>query len=113
MGKLSVWLPLIETLKQQGLSDMEVVNHGALPNSAGRLGACFLCDGVDDYISGTYEATANITFAAWVCFPTVPSGRHVFDARTSAGVGYQPMYLTATGIQYGCSGSTYETVNYL
>lgn len=102
---LQVWLPLIKDLRQQGLSNITVTNNGATFNSAGKLGGCYLFDGSNDYMVGTYNATAEISFAAWINMPVLPGGKHIFDARTSAGSGYQPMYLTNTSIQVGCSGS--------
>ena len=38
---LVVWLPLTKDLRQQGLSDVEVTNNGAVFNSAGKLGGCY------------------------------------------------------------------------
>ena len=38
---LQVWLPLTKDLRQQGLSDVEVTNNGAVFNSAGKLGGCY------------------------------------------------------------------------
>ncbi len=111
---LQVWLPLTKDLKQQGLSNVTVTNNGATFNSAGKLGGCYLFDGSNDYMVGTYNATAEISFAAWINMPVLPGGKHIFDARTSAGSGYQPMYLTNTSIQVGCSGSGsgYPSFNY-
>lgn len=43
---LRVWLPLTKDLRQQGLSDVEVTNNGAVFNSAGKLG-------------GTYSSTTS------------------------------------------------------
>ena len=109
---LRVWLPLTKDLRNQGLDSITVTNNGATFNSAGKLGGCYSFDGTNDYLVGTYDATANITFAAWINMPTLPGGRHIFDARTSAGVGYQPMYLNNTGIQVGCSSSGYSSFIY-
>ena len=111
---LQVWLPLTKDLKQQGLSNVTVTNNGATFNSAGKLGGCYLFDGSNDYMIGTYNATAEISFAAWINMPVLPGGKHIFDARTSGGTGYQPIYLTNTSIQVGCSGSGsgYPSFNY-
>ena len=109
---LSVWLPMTKDLRQQGLSDVEVTNNGAVFNLAGKLGGCYLFDGSNDYLVGTYEAGAEVSFAAWVNLPTLPGGRHIFDARTSNGTGYQPMYLNSSSIQIGCSGSSYSSFTY-
>ena len=109
---LQVWLPMTKDLRQQGLSDVEVTNNGATFNSTGKLGGCYLFDGSNDYLVGTYEAGAEVSFAAWVNLPALPGGRHIFDARTSNGAGYQPMYLSKSSIQIGCSGSNYSSFTY-
>ena len=103
---------MTKDLRQQGLSDVEVTNNGAVFNLAGKLGGCYLFDGSNDYLVGTYEAGAEVSFAAWVNLPTLPGGRHIFDARTSNGTGYQPMYLNSSSIQIGCSGSSYSSFTY-
>ena len=110
---LRVWLPLTKDLRNQGIDKVTVTNNGATFNSAGKLGGCYLLDGTDDYITGTYTATEEITFCAWVYLLTLPSGKHVFDGRTADGsVGYQPMYLTDTQIQIGGTGSTFTYIDY-
>lgn len=38
---LVVWLPMTKDLRQQGLSDVTVVNNGATFNSSGKLGGCY------------------------------------------------------------------------
>ena len=110
---LQVWLPLTKDLRQQGLSSSTVTNNGATySSSGGKLGGVYTFDGTDDYISGTYTAGVNISFAAWIYLPTLPGGKHIFDARTSGGTGYQPMYLTNSQIQIGGSGSAYANISY-
>ena len=95
---------------------MTITNNGATyDNSVGcPMGGCYSFDGSNDYLTGTYEGTDNITFAAWIYFPTLPGGKHVFDGRISSNgdVGYQPMYITNTQIQIGCSKSSYVYFNY-
>lgn len=109
---LRVWLPLTKDLRNQGLDDVTVTNNGATFDANGKLGGCYLFDGSNDYLTGTYEAEAEVSFAAWVNLPTLPGGRHIFDARTSNGTGYQPMYLNNNSIQIGCSGSSFSSFNY-
>lgn len=108
---LQVWLPLNGNLNNQGLYDTTIVNHSATVNSSGKIGSCYNFSNA--YISGTYKATPEISFACWIYFNTVPSGQHVVDARRkSDGVGYQPMYFTASTIQLGCSNTGYPNYSY-
>jgi len=108
---LKVWLPLDGDLRNLGASDIEVVNNGATVNDAGKIGKCYYFDG-GSYVSGTYKITENISFCCWAYFPSVPNGKHLFDARTPNGVGYQPMYISTGGIQIGGSGSTFPSIGY-
>ena len=108
---LQIWLPLNGDLHNQGLSNIQVINHGATIDTTGKLGKSYLFNGTNNYISGTYEATTEISFCAWVRFISIKSA-HVFDARTSNGIGYQPIYITSSIIQIGCSGSNYYNINY-
>jgi hypothetical protein len=86
---LQVWLPLNGDLHNQGLSNITITNNGAIVDNNGKIGKCYSFDGTNDYIYGTYKITSNISFCCWVYFPTVPSGRHVVDARNTAGtLGY-------------------------
>ena len=109
---LQVWLPLTKDLRQQGLSDVTVTNNGATFDSTGKLGGCYSFNGSNNYIKGNYIATETMSFACWVYLPAVITGKHVFDARTSGAAGYQPIYLTASTIQIGNSGTGYTNFNY-
>ena len=111
---LRVWLPLNDgTLKNIGISNIKVTNNGATVNDSGKIGKCFNFDG-NDYIGGTYTLSNTMTFAAWVYFNlSVPAGKHVFDARTSSGTGYQPIYIANSRIQIGGSGSSYTYFDYV
>lgn len=42
---LRVWLPMTKDLRNQGLDDVTVTNHGATFNSAGKLGGCYYFNG--------------------------------------------------------------------
>lgn len=64
---LQVWLPMTEDLRQQGLSDIAVVNNGATFNSSGKLGGCYSFDGNDEIQSSTNlsitgDASYSISF---------------------------------------------------
>ena len=109
---LRVWLPLNGTLENRGISDVTVTNNGATVDNNGKIGKCYSFDGSNDYLTGTYNAGIETSFAAWIYLPTLPGGKHIFDARTSSGTGYQPMYLNNASIQIGSSGSGYATLYY-
>lgn len=64
---LVVWLPMTKDLRQQGLSDVTVVNNGATFNSSGKLGGCYSFDGGDEIQSSTNlsitgDASYSISF---------------------------------------------------
>ena len=110
---LKIWLPLDGDLRNLGCSGVEVTNNGATVDSNGKIGSCYSFDGTNDYIIGTYTPTTNISFCCWVYFPTVPAGKHIFDARNTAGnSGYQPIYINTSSIQIGGSGSSYISFSY-
>lgn len=66
---LQVWLPLTKDLRQQGLSNVTVTNNGTTYSSTGgKLGGCYIFDGVDDAITvGNLSTlvTDNFSFACW------------------------------------------------
>ena len=74
---LQVWLPLTKDLRQQGLSDTAITNHGATFDSNGKLGGCYSFDGTDDNLSYTpsVDGIETLSIAFWVC-PTAatPAG---------------------------------------
>ena len=74
---LQIWLPLTKDLRQQGLSDTAITNHGATFNSNGKLGGCYSFDGTDDNLSYTpsVDGIETLSIAFWVC-PTAatPAG---------------------------------------
>lgn len=48
---LRVWLPLNGDLHNQGLSNVTATNHGATVSTSGKIGSCYIFDGIDDYLS--------------------------------------------------------------
>ena len=66
---LQVWLPLTKDLRQQGLSDTVITNHGATFDSNGKLGGCYSFDGTDDNLSYTpsVDEAETLSIAFWVC----------------------------------------------
>lgn len=76
---LQVWLPLDGDLKNNGLLDVIVTNHGATVENNGKIGKCYSFDGVDDYITTTYSTAigmADFSIAMWVKIPTLTSGSY-------------------------------------
>ena len=65
---LQVWLPMTKDLRQQGLSDVTVVNNGATFNSSGKLGGCYSFDGTDDRIYANNVSLNNSAMSGccWV-----------------------------------------------
>ena len=67
---LQVWLPLTKDLRQQGLSNVGVINNGATYSSTGgKLGGCYSFDGTDDNFSYIPNVDELETFsvAVWIC----------------------------------------------
>ena len=63
---LQVWLPLTKDLRQQGLSNVTATNNGAIFDSAGKLGGCYLFDGSSSRIScSSYTWTYPMSICAW------------------------------------------------
>lgn len=48
---LQVWLPLNGDLKNNGLLDISVVNHGAIVNTNGKIGSCYQFNNNNSYIA--------------------------------------------------------------
>lgn len=74
---LRIWLPLTKDLRQQGLSNVTVINNGATFNSAGKLGGCYQFDGSNDNFTYTPNVDSLETFsiALWLCPTTsTPAG---------------------------------------
>lgn len=71
---LQVWLPLTEDTRNQGLSNVTVMNNGATFNSAGKLGGCYYFNRassnylkIDNPIA---TATNGVSMAFWVKLPS-------------------------------------------
>jgi hypothetical protein len=67
---LQIWMPLNGHLKNFGLSNVTITNHGATANSDGKTGSCYYFDGTDDYIEisipSTITSLKNTSLAMWV-----------------------------------------------
>ena len=95
---LRVWLPLTKDLRNQGLSSVNVTNHGATYQSTGgKLGGCYYFSGsTSSYISTDYPTnidTSDFSISLWVKIPTMTSGSYYAictsktASATSAGFG--------------------------
>ncbi len=71
---LQVWLPLTKDLRQQGLSNVMVINNGATFNSTGKLGGCYYFNrSSSNYlkINNPLTSSANgVSMAFWVKLPS-------------------------------------------
>lgn len=66
---LLYWLPMLGSLKNQGLSEATPVNHGATINNSGKLGKCYSFSGSSQYIDTGFKesiSTGDFTISAWV-----------------------------------------------
>lgn len=66
---LLYWLPMLGSLKNQGLSEATPVNHGATINNSGKLGKYYSFSGSSQYIDTGFKesiSTGDFTISAWV-----------------------------------------------
>lgn len=115
MAEAMVWLPLTGDLSNVGLEKMTITNNGAVVNTGGKIGSCYSFNGNDsNMVVSSIDGTVDeISFCCWFCPQTGFSSAHLMDVRTDAGVGYQPMYITASSIQVGGSSTSYPTLAYV
>ena len=101
---LKVWLPLIENFNNQGTYINNPTNSGATVSTSGPLGGSYSFDGTNDQIQTTYLCAENtMSVCMWVNFSKI--GVHLLDMRNSSGSGYQPAYVSTSGIQVGGSSN--------
>ena len=100
---LRVWLPLNGNINNYGISDAIATNSGATVDNNGKIGKCYSFNGSSAKISTSINLTPEMSFCTWVKFNSVQN--FVIDARNSSGQGYQPMYISSTGVQIYSSGS--------
>ena len=109
---LKVWLPLIENFNNQGTYINNPTNTGATVSTTGPLGGSFSFDGTNDQIQTTYLCAENtMTVCMWVNFSKFSV--HLLDMRNSSGTGYQPAFVSTTGVQVGgTSNGQWPYINY-
>lgn len=114
MAEAMVWLPLTGDLNNLGLQKVTVTQNGTTIDDAGKIGVCYSFDGSEDYLSvSSIDGTVpEITFCCWFSPREGFESAHLMDVRSTAGVGYQPMYITASSIQVGGSSTAYPTIGY-
>lgn len=109
---LKVWLPLISDTNSIGLIREGITPHNISTYSASKFGTAAQLNGSNGYIEGSVYTTATMTYMCWVYFDTL-KGCHLLDCRTSAGNGYQPMYINpSSGVQVGGSTSAFPYIAY-
>lgn len=89
---LLVWLPLIDDTENQGLANINMINHNATSNTAGKLGNCYQFNGSTAYINeNSYDWTKfnvhQFTLCCWYKEPSpVASGNsQIIHIGTSSG----------------------------
>lgn len=109
---LKVWIPLIEDYHNQGTEIVDVGNTGATASTSGPLGASYSFNGTNNQITASYTcAESELTVCMWVTFTKL--GVHLLDMRNSDNTGYQPMYVSSSGIQVGGSNSSYVYIDFV
>jgi hypothetical protein len=87
---LQIWLPLTETVNNQGLSNVTITNVGVNVNHEGKLGYCYNFNGIDSRIASSSKIW---NYPLSVCGWFKPSGL--------SGTQYWVSYNTATGTAGG------------
>ena len=84
---LQVWLPLNGNLENKGLSKITITNNDATIDDNGKIGKCYLFDGVNNYIKILYDNFSN-NFSISLWFYRI-NGTWIFNTRNSTygGVG--------------------------
>lgn len=89
---LLIWLPLIDDTENQGLANINMINHNATSNTAGKLGNCYQFNGSTAYINeNSYDWTKfnvhQFTLCCWYKEPSpVASGNsQIIHIGTSSG----------------------------
>ena len=112
---LKIWLPLVSSLNNQGTEISNFYSGGsAVPtlSTAGPLGNSYTFNGSSNVLKGTYTvAESEFTVCMWVTFTKL--GVHLLDMRNSDSTGYQPMYVSSSGVQVGGSNSSYVYINFV
>ena len=119
---LVVWLPMTKDLRQQGLSDVTVVNNGATFNSSGKLGGCYSFGTGDSYItidSTPLKTFTEFSFACWVkIISWNTSYSTIFAAKNGTGVSWNNLIFSLlrnssnSTLCFNISnGSNYTTTN--
>jgi len=97
---LKIWLPLINSEYNQGTEANAVKNSGATVSTSGPLGGSYSFNGTSNQIQTTYLCAENtMTVCMWVNFSKFSV--HLLDMRNSSGTGYQPAFVSTTGVQVG------------
>ena len=88
---LQVWLPLRGDLTQQGLSQIEAINHNAVVNDNGKIGKCYQFGADEEYLELSHieemkQYTGAFSICMWVKilswntnFATLISAYHTYD----------------------------------
>ena len=112
---LKLWLPFIDGLKQQGISNATVENMGGVSTAAaGKIGACMSFTGAaNSYLrlSPILDANSDCTIAFWVKFNNVSANQCIFSQRVEAQANGYTIFLLGTGIRFDEGAqATYGTV---
>ena len=112
---LRVWLPLTKDLRNQGLDDVTVTNHGATFNSAGKLGGTCNFNGSSNYltVSKGYFG-ANYSYSLWFYTTSISATQNLGCCRNSVGEGFS-IFLISGKIRIdggGTGDATQWVTNY-
>lgn len=86
---LKVWLPLNGDLKQQGISNLAVINNNATVNTNGKIGSCYAFNGSNQYMYIPYNFyNPQYSVCAWIYTTTNTATQTIVCDRTSTGYGF-------------------------
>ena len=101
---LKLWLPFIDGLKQQGISNATVENMGGVSTAAaGKIGACMSFTGAaNSYLrlSPILDANSDCTIAFWVKFNNVSANQCIFSQRVEVQTNGYTIFLLGTSIRF-------------
>lgn len=110
---LKLWLPLTNDVHNQGIQATIPINTGTTLSTAGPLGNSHLFNGTNNKIQTTYKCSEDeMTVCMWVTFTKLSV--HLLDMRNQSGIGYQPAYVSSSGIQVGgSSNNAWPYINFV
>ena len=106
---LRVWLPLTKDLRNQGLDDVTVTNHGATFNSAGKLGGCYSFNGSSSYLNFNEKVITSTSYSIsfWIKVSNISGNKCIICCRSASNYAFA-IYLINAALRID-TGSNWST----